>query len=212
MPPKGRGERLSEEEVALLREWIRQGAKFDKHWSYKPLVREEVPQSVHPVDHFIDRRLAEEGLALSPMADRRTLARRVSLDLIGLPPTPEDLNAFLADKSPNAYGNYVDRLMAGPEFGEHWARMWLDLARYADSAGYADDRPGPSGPIGITSSGPSTTTCPSTSSASNNWRAICCPSLPRVNWWPRPFIEIPKPTTRAEPLTRSSATWRWRTG
>jgi len=141
MPPKGRGERLSEEEVALLREWIRQGAKFDKHWSYKPLVREEVPQSVHPVDHFIERRLAEEGLALSPMADRRTLARRVSLDLIGLPPTPEDLNAFLADKSPNAYGNYVDRLMAGPEFGEHWARMWLDLARYADSAGYADDRP-----------------------------------------------------------------------
>ena len=141
MPPKGRGEQLSKEEVDLLTEWIRQGAKFDKHWSYKPLVRKEVPQSGHPVDYFIKKRLDKEGRTPSPETDRRTLARRVSLDLIGLPPTLEDLNAFLSDQHADAYGNFIDRLLARPEFGEHWARMWLDLARYADSAGYADDRP-----------------------------------------------------------------------
>ena len=141
MPPKGRGEQLSKEEVDLLTEWIRQGAKFDKHWSYKPLVRKEVPQSGHPVDYFIKKRLDKEGRTPSPETDRRTLARRVSLDLIGLPPTLEDLNAFLSDQDADAYGNFIDRLLARPEFGEHWARMWLDLARYADSAGYADDRP-----------------------------------------------------------------------
>tara|TARA_E500000178_G_scaffold152845_1_gene152625 strand:+ start:97 stop:2931 length:2835 start_codon:yes stop_codon:yes gene_type:complete len=140
MPPKGRGERLSEEEVALLTEWIKQGARYDKHWSYKSPVRAPIPAKEHPVDFFIDQRLKKEGLARSKPADRRTLARRVSLDLIGLPPTLVELNAFLSDKSTSAYDNYVDRLLARPQFGEHWARMWLDLARYADSAGYADDR------------------------------------------------------------------------
>ena len=141
MPPKGRGERLSEQEVALLTEWIKQGAKYDKHWSYKSLVRAEAPEKEHPVDFFINQRLKKEGLSKSEPADKRTLARRVSLDLIGLPPTLEELNEFLADKTPVAYSKYVDRLLARSEFGEHWARMWLDLARYADSAGYADDRP-----------------------------------------------------------------------
>ncbi len=139
MPPKGRGERLSEEEVALLTEWIKQGANYDKHWSYKSLVRTEAPKNDHPVDFFIDQRLKREGLARSQRADMRTLARRVSLDLIGLPPTLVELNEFLTDKNSDAYSKYVDRLLARPEFGEHWARMWLDLARYADSAGYADD-------------------------------------------------------------------------
>ena len=141
MPPKGRGERLSEEEVALLREWIKQGAQYDKHWSYKQPVRLQTPQGIHPVDHFIRKRLREEGLKLSPRADRRTLARRVSLDLIGLPPRLEEVESFVAAKDPKAYENFVDRLLARSEFGEHWARMWLDLARYADSAGYADDPP-----------------------------------------------------------------------
>ena len=141
MPPKGRGERLSEEEVALLTEWIKQGAKYDKHWSYKSPVRAQVPAKEHPVDYFIDQRLKEEGLSRSEAADKRTLARRVSLDLIGLPPTLDELNEYLTDESSDAYSKYVDRLLARSEFGEHWARMWLDLARYADSAGYADDRP-----------------------------------------------------------------------
>ncbi len=141
MPPKGRGERLSEAEIALLTEWIKQGAKYDRHWSYKAPVRAQVPADEHPVDFFIDQRLKKKGLTRSEPADKRTLARRVALDLIGLPPTLDELNEFLADKSSDAYNKYVDRLFARPEFGEHWARMWLDLARYADSAGYADDRP-----------------------------------------------------------------------
>ncbi|HAD21147.1 MAG TPA: hypothetical protein DCF87_03415 [Opitutae bacterium] len=141
MPPKGRGERLSEEEVALLTEWIKQGAKYDKHWSYKSPVRAQVPEKEHPVDFFIDLRLKKEGLSRSELADKRTLARRVSLDLIGLPPTLDEVNEYLTDKSSDAYSKYVDRLLVRSEFGEHWARMWLDLARYADSAGYADDRP-----------------------------------------------------------------------
>ena len=141
MPPKGKGQPLNEEEVALLSEWIKQGAKYDKHWSYKQTVRREVPSNVHPVDHFIRKRLQAEGIKPSARADRRTLARRVSLDLIGLPPKLDEVNAFVADKDPKAYENLVARLLARPEFGEHWARTWLDLARYADSAGYADDPP-----------------------------------------------------------------------
>ncbi len=141
MPPKGKGEPLSKEEVALLAEWIKQGAEYDKHWSYKQTVRPEVPANVHPVDHFIRKRLKEEGIEPSHKADRRTIARRVSLDLIGLPPKLDEVNAFVTDKAPNAYDKFIDRLLAKPEFGEHWARMWLDLARYADSAGYADDPP-----------------------------------------------------------------------
>lgn len=141
MPPKGKGEPLTKEEVALLTEWIKQGAKYDKHWSYKQPVRPQVPPPDHPVDYFIGKRLQEEGLQPSSKADRRTLARRVSLDLIGLPPKIEEVNAFVADKDPQAYEHFVDRLLARPEFGEHWARMWLDLARYADSSGYADDPP-----------------------------------------------------------------------
>ena len=141
MPPKGKGQPLNEEEVALLRQWIKQGAKYDKHWAYKQTVRPEVPSNVHPVDHFIRKRLEAEGIKPSARADRRTLARRVSLDLIGLPPKLDEVNAFVADKDPKAYENLVARLLARPEFGEHWARTWLDLARYADSAGYADDPP-----------------------------------------------------------------------
>lgn len=141
MPPKGKGEPLAKEEVELFRSWIKQGAKYDKHWSYKAPVRESVPTQVHPVDHFVKRRLQEEGLKLSSPADPYTLARRVSLDLIGLPPTSKELKSFITDDHPKAYDKFVDRLLSRPEFGEHWARMWLDLARYADSAGYADDVP-----------------------------------------------------------------------
>ena len=141
MPPKGKGEPLTKDEVALLTEWVKQGAKYDKHWSYKQSVRPQVPPHDHPVDYFIGKRLKEEGLQPASKVDRRTLARRVSLDLIGLPSKIEEVNAFVAEKDPQAYEHFVDRLLARREFGEHWARMWLDLARYADSAGYADDPP-----------------------------------------------------------------------
>ena len=140
MPPKGKGDRLTQDEVALVTKWIKQGAEYDKHWSYKPPVRTKVPTAVHPIDYFTEKKLKKENLDFSQNADRKTLARRVSLDLIGLPPTLEELSGFLANKHSNAYAKYVDQLLNRPEFGEHWARMWLDLARYADSAGYADDR------------------------------------------------------------------------
>lgn len=145
MPPKGKGARFTKEEVALIKKWIEQGAEYDQHWSYKPTVRPELPEVKskdwprNAIDHFILARLEKEGLGVSPEADRWTLARRLSLDLTGLPPTLEEATAFVGDKSPDAYEKYVDTLLAKPSYGERWARVWLDLARYADSAGYADD-------------------------------------------------------------------------
>jgi hypothetical protein len=146
MPPRKSGKKLTGREVALLREWIKSGAKYTKHWSYEKPVRPAVPRVRNPqfairnpVDSFILARLEKEKLAPQPEADRYALIRRVALDLTGLPPTPEEADAFASDKSPDAYEKLVDRLLASPAYGEHWARQWLDLARYADSAGYADD-------------------------------------------------------------------------
>lgn len=108
-------------------------------WSLRPVERPEVPdveEDVYPIDAFVRARLAEEGLSPSPAADDRQLARRLWLDLTGLPPTPEEMEAYLADTSPDRYERLVDRLLESREFAEHWARMWLDVVRYADSAGY----------------------------------------------------------------------------
>src|SRR5262249_50097212 len=116
------------------------------HWAYLKPVRPEIPSVMHkawvrtPIDAFVLARLEREGLEPSPEAARETLLRRVSLDLIGLPPTPADIDAFLADRSPDAYEKVVDRLLASPHYGERWARPWLDLARYADTNGYEKDR------------------------------------------------------------------------
>jgi mono/diheme cytochrome c family protein len=140
MPPPKHGKKLSDAEVKTLKTWIEQGAKYAVHWSYVKPVRPAVPANAkHPVDAFIRARLAKDALSPSPEADRNTLIRRVSLDLTGLPPTWKEVEAFVNDKSTNAYEAMVDRLLAKPSCGEHFARMWLDLARYADSAGYADD-------------------------------------------------------------------------
>jgi hypothetical protein len=151
MPPVGA--RLTSEEVGLLRAWIDQGAEWKlgntTHWSFQKVNRPPVP-AVHnaswarnPVDNFILARLEKEGYAPSPKAGKLTLLRRVSLDLTGLPPTPEEQRAYLEDKRPDAYERAVDRLMDSPHFGEKWARYWLDLARYADSDGYEKDRARP---------------------------------------------------------------------
>src|SRR5262249_46086345 len=118
------------------------------HWSFQPLTRPPVP-SVRgpqseirtPVDAFIRARLEKEGLKPAPEADRVTLLRRLALDLTGLPPTPEEIDAFVNDRSPDAYERQVERLLASPHYGERWARHWLDLARYADSNGYSIDSP-----------------------------------------------------------------------
>lgn len=145
MPPAGKGAPLSKEEIESLTQWIKQGAGYAKHWSYEVPIRPELPPTSdqgwqrNAIDAFILARLDREKLSPNEEADRAALIRRVSLDLTGLPPALEEVEAFLADKSPKAYEALVDRLLERDAYGEHWARMWLDLARYADSAGYADD-------------------------------------------------------------------------
>lgn len=146
-----RGEPLSAEQAALIRRWIDQGARWpenlasSRHWAYVKPVRPEIPAvkdaiwPKNPIDHFVLARLDKEGLRPSPEADRAVLIRRVSLDLTGLPPTPAEVDAFLADRRPDAYERLVDRLLASPQFGVRWARPWLDLARYADSHGFQRD-------------------------------------------------------------------------
>ncbi|MFM7803612.1 MAG: DUF1549 domain-containing protein, partial [Verrucomicrobiota bacterium] len=149
MPPKG--PRLTPAEVAGLSRWIAEGAVWPevdarRHWSFQAPVRPRPPEDLpagalvrNPIDRFIIARLAKEGLAPQPEADRATLIRRLSLDLTGLPPEPAEVAAFVADRSDKAYENLVDRLLASPHYGEHLARGWLDLARYADSNGYQVD-------------------------------------------------------------------------
>jgi mono/diheme cytochrome c family protein len=143
MPPKSPP--LPAEQIAKLRAWIDQGAKYEEHWAYVKPVRPALPSVKdvswphNGIDYFVLARLEHEGLSPSPEADRATLIRRVSLDLTGLPPTLEEVDAFLADQSPNAYEKVVDRLLNSVHYGEHQARPWLDMARYADTNGYEKD-------------------------------------------------------------------------
>lgn len=143
---------LPEAQIALLKQWIREGAKWEDYWAFVPPKRQPLPDVTQrnwvrgPIDRFILARLEKEGLRPSAEADRATLLRRVSLDITGLPPTADELEAFLADKAPDAYVKQVDRLLASPHYGERWAAMWLDLARYADSRGYERDRNRPMWP------------------------------------------------------------------
>ncbi len=149
MPPTG--DRLTAAQIAKLKAWIDAGAKWPdalanepkgKHWAFIPPVRPAIPPGVaHPVDAFVRARLQGTGLKPSPEADKTTLLRRLSLDLIGLPPTPAEIDAFVSDPSPDAYRKQVDRLLASPHYGERWGRLWLDAARYADSDGYEKDKP-----------------------------------------------------------------------
>ena len=153
------GERLSDEEIGLLRAWIDQGAEwpddFDAaqhprsldHWAYQPLLSVQVPEVEDrswprtPIDHFILARLEEEGFKPSEVANRHTLLRRVTLNLTGLQPTPEEYRDFLKDSSPDSFAHAVDRLLASPRYGERWARHWMDVVHYADSQGHDQDRP-----------------------------------------------------------------------
>jgi len=147
MPPPDAGERLPAKQVELLKRWIAAGATYEPHWAYVTPKRPTVPAvkdaawPKNDIDRFILARLEAEGLSPQPEADRATLARRLALDLTGLPLSPDEIDAFVADRSPDAVEKLVDRLLAHDGYGEHMARQWLDLARYADSAGYADDPP-----------------------------------------------------------------------
>ena len=143
MPPTG--ERLSPRQVEILEQWIDDGARYERHWSFEKPVRPELPEVSradwprNEVDRFVLSRLERESLEPSETADRHTLIRRLALDLTGLPPDPELVQAFVEDESPAAYEKVVDKLLNSPHFGERWARVWLDLARYADSQGYEKD-------------------------------------------------------------------------
>lgn len=147
MPPIENGVGLEPRQIDLLRRWIAEGAEYSRHWSLIPPTRPERPSTQHPdwianeIDAFVLARLEQNGLKPNTVADKYLLLRRLSLDLTGLPPTPEQVREFIADESPDAYQRTVDRLLASDAYGERWASMWLDLARYADSAGYADDPP-----------------------------------------------------------------------
>jgi hypothetical protein len=146
MPPPSTKNPLSAKQKEILRQWIAEGAQYKTHWSFLPPKPVSPPAIKNrewvrtPIDAFILSKLEAAGLSPSPEADRHTLARRVSLDLVGLPPTPAELDAFINDQSPDAYERFVDRLLASPRYGERWARRWLDLARYADTNGYEKDR------------------------------------------------------------------------
>lgn len=139
MPPKNIGKTLSKAQVELLTQWIATGAEYQGHWAFMPIERPTVPAAGHPVDAFIRTRLATEKLKYQAEADRRTLIRRVTLDLTGLPPTPAEVDAFVRDTAPNAYEKVVDRLLMSPRYGEQMALQWLDFARYADSNGFQVD-------------------------------------------------------------------------
>ncbi len=161
MPPRGE---LSAEQIGVLKKWIAMGAPWPgsdsavavrtggitdrdrQFWAFQPLARPALPASPttdNPVDAFILRKLHAQGLALAPPADRRTLLRRATFYLIGLPPTSEEIDAFLADTSPEAFAKVIDRLLASPHYGERWGRHWLDVVRYADTAGETADYPVP---------------------------------------------------------------------
>jgi len=145
MPPPETGKRLTAEQVNLLRRWVNSGAEYSGHWAYQPVVRPDAPTLAkgtparNEIDHFVLATLSRENLTPATEADRTTLIRRLSLDLVGLPPTPDEVAAFLSDQRGDAYEQLVERLLSSPHFGERWGRHWLDLARYADSDGYLGD-------------------------------------------------------------------------
>ena len=146
MPPPETGHKLSAAQISTLKSWLASGAEYQKHWSFVVPKKGTIPANdtnltpVNPIDSFILARVEQAGLTPSRLAERGTIVRRTSLDLTGLPPTPELVQSFLNDESPDAYEKLVDQLLDSDRYGEHWARMWLDLARYADTKGYEKDR------------------------------------------------------------------------
>lgn len=141
MPPPDSHKKLTPQQKEILKKWIDQGAAYQQHWAYEKPVKAPVPAGKNGVDVLVQKRLAEVGLKPSPQADPRTLIRRLYLDLIGLPPKPEEVAAFERDHSPAAYAKVVDSLLKNPHFGERMAIGWLDVVRFADTIGYHSDNP-----------------------------------------------------------------------
>ena len=153
MPPEFAHKTLTQIQKETIRQWVSEGARYEGHWSFQPVRRPEIPELAgkqatvrNPIDAFIQSRLEKEGLSPSPEADRRTLIRRVTLDLTGLPPTPAEVQAFLSDKSADAYEKLVDRLLTSPRYAEQQTMHWLDAVRYADTRGFHNDIEQPAWP------------------------------------------------------------------
>ncbi len=145
MPPVSHGEPLSPNEIELFKSWITKGATYDLHWAYQAPKPSEIPKLKsawirNSIDHYVLWQMKVHKLQPSPEADRYALIRRVAFDVTGLPPTPDEVNAFINDSAPGAYEKMVDHFLSKPAYAERWAAVWLDLARYADSAGYAEDK------------------------------------------------------------------------
>jgi len=141
MPPPDSNKKLTAHQKALLEQWIKQGGQYQLHWSYEEPVKAPVPAEANPVDALVAKRLNSLRLKSSPEADRRTLIRRLYSDLLGLPPSPAEVSAFVADKQPDAYQKLVEKLLANPHYGERMALGWLDVVRFADTIGYHSDNP-----------------------------------------------------------------------
>jgi hypothetical protein len=141
MPPNEFRHQLTAHDKSLIEKWIQQGAKYEKHWAFTPLIRPMLPKTAkHPIDAYVLERLEQEKIKASPEAEKRTLLRRLSFDLIGLPPTTEEMKAFLDDTRPEAYTKQVDRLLKSERYGERMASQWLDLVRFSDTVGFHGDQ------------------------------------------------------------------------
>ncbi len=141
MPPASFHKKLTPAQKQLLVRWIQEGGKYQKHWAYEPPVKAVVPAGKNGIDFLVQQHLTARGLQSSPIADKRTLIRRLSFDLLGLPPTPNEVAAFVKDVSPSAYPKLLDRLLSNPHYGERMAQSWLDVVRFADTIGYHSDTP-----------------------------------------------------------------------
>ncbi|XZE43972.1 PSD1 and planctomycete cytochrome C domain-containing protein [Pirellulaceae bacterium SH467] len=141
MPPPASHKTLTAAQKDLLKRWVEQGAVYQKHWAYEPPRKSSIPPSIHPIDHLVNQKLSEQNIAPGKFADRRTLIRRLYFDLLGYPPSADQVKVFVEDEAPNAYEQLVDSILNSPHFGERMAIGWLDVVRFADTIGYHSDNP-----------------------------------------------------------------------
>jgi mono/diheme cytochrome c family protein len=220
MPPRTK-EPLKSAEIAKLRHWIAEGVAWTEHWAWQPLSHISPPPVRNStwvrnaVDRFVLARLEEKRIAPSPEADRYTLIKRLYYDLLGLPPPLEEVDAFVHDRSPDAYAKLVERLLASPHFGERWGRHWLDLAPYADSDGYEKDRARPDAYVyrdwviaALNDDVPTETRFLQETGflESSNWPGTCCPG-PRPGRRSRPPSTGKRSPMRRGAWTRKSSAW-----
>jgi hypothetical protein len=209
MPPPASHKQLSDAQKTLLKQWILEGARYENHWAFEPIRRPDVPQiqdAAHPIDALLAAARQAADLPVQPLADRETLIRRVAFALTGLPPTIDQIDAYLADHSPQAYEHMVDRYLDSPHYGQEMARHWLDVARYADTHGCTWTTSVRCGRIAIGWSKRSTRICRSTSSRSGRSRATSCPNRRPSSWLPPVSTAATSRPAKAERSTRNSRT------